>query len=231
MPTPIVIDLSHHNIVSRDLKAARASGIIGLIHKATEGATVKDSKCVARGFMAREAGMMFGLYHFIRPGSVEKQVANFVGVYNGFGRSDILVALDYEDMGVSLDMCEDWLDAVQLQLSKLPVIYSGHVLKEKLGRKAHPRLNGENFPLWLAQYSIRPTFPPGWKNALLWQYSEKGEVPGIIPPTDLNAGEEARVREFWGGELPGATPPASKEEIYRQALEDIRRRADEALGG
>jgi GH25 family lysozyme M1 (1,4-beta-N-acetylmuramidase) len=180
--------------------------------------------------MAREARMLFGLYHFIRPGNISGQVDNFLEVYNRYDPTTLLVALDYEDAGVSLDDCAAWLGVVEDQIGKKPVIYSGHVLKEKLGDQVHPVLNGTNYPLWLAQYSSTPTLPAGWKQYWLWQYSDKGEVPGVDPPTDVNAGEKSRVTEFWSGSVDFVPTPETSDK-YRQALEDIREIATRALEG
>jgi lysozyme len=195
--TPIVIDLSHHNVIPESLHETKASGIIGMIHKATEGVTYQDNKVDAREALCRDAGMLFGLYHFIRPGSITQQVDNFMDVYERYENRDVLIALDYEDTGVSLDDCVNWLLAVEGETKKKPVIYSGHVLKEKLGGKQHQTLNGGNYPLWLAQYGSNATLPPGWFRYWLWQYTDKGEVPGVTPPTDLNAGEIDVVRAYW----------------------------------
>lgn len=202
MPTPIVIDLSHHNTIPRDLYAAKDAGIIGVIHKATEGTTIKDSKADARAALAIAADLLFGLYHFIRPGSIDAQVDNFLSVYNRFKGMDLLVALDYEDAGVSLAMCQAWLSQVEAKTGKSPVIYSGHVLKEKLGDTAHATLNQKNYPLWLAQYGTHAELPAGWNSYWLWQYTQKGAIPGVTPPTDLNAGDVAKVKAHWAGAAP-----------------------------
>lgn len=209
MPDPIVIDLSHHNTIPSSLKPAKDAGIIGVIHKATEGQTIKDSKVDSRQALARDAGLLFGLYHFIRPGNITGQVNNFLAVYTRYDPKSLLVALDYEDMGVSLSDCENWLRQVEAATGKKPVMYSGHVLKEKLGDVAHPVINGSMYPLWLAQYGSKAELPPGWKNYWLWQYTDKGTVAGVNPPTDLNAGEVDRVREFWAGVAEPVPPQTS----------------------
>jgi GH25 family lysozyme M1 (1,4-beta-N-acetylmuramidase) len=209
MPTPIVIDLSHHNSVSPDLKATKEAGIIGVIHKATEGASFQDSKVDAREFLARDAKMLFGLYHFIRPGNISQQVDNFMSVYKRYDDTNLLVALDYEDPEVSLEDCETWMRGVTGRTNKKVVLYSGHVLKEKVAGGAHPTVNQTNYPLWLAQYtSGTPSLPKGWDSYWLWQYSD-GEipvkqppVPGVKPPCDVNAGDMDKVVAFWTGGKP-----------------------------
>ena len=41
----------------------------------------------------------------------------------------------------------------------------------------------EDYPFWLALYQDRMTYP--WK-VELWQYTDKGRVPGISGNVDLN---------------------------------------------
>lgn len=208
--TPIVIDLSHHNVVPVGFGDTMNSGIIGVIHKATEGVSYQDDKVDSREYLCREVGMLFGLYHFIRPGNITQQIDNFLEVYERYNRNDILLALDYEDAGVSLDDCVNWLKGVESSSGKKPVIYSGHVLKDMLKGNQHPTLNEGNYPLWLAQYGDKATLPPGWSKYWLWQYTDKGTVPGVTPPTDLNAGDASVVRAFW---VPNAKPEVNGMDI------------------
>src|SRR5262245_32071305 len=77
MLKPAFIDLSHHNTIPESLQDARRSGILGVIHKATEGSSYVDSKVDARFWLARDAGMMWGVYHFVRPGDMDQQVGFF----------------------------------------------------------------------------------------------------------------------------------------------------------
>lgn len=196
MPTPVVIDLSHHNTIPQSLQPAMDAGILGIIHKCTEGLTFTDDKLKARWSLARDVGMLFGVYHFIRPGSPIDQAGFFVdtalSAQIDAGDADGWVwALDYEDPAVSLDDVATFLavladDRVMSADIRSPVLYSGHVLKEKLASDAEtPDLS--RYRLWLAQYASSPTLPPGWDRYWLWQYSDQGEVPGIDPPSDVNA--------------------------------------------
>src|SRR5262245_20807959 len=78
MPSIKVIDLSHYNVIPQSLKPAYAQGVRGVIHKLTEGTGWKDSKAAARYSLAKDAGMLFGLYHFIRQASISKQLDWFL---------------------------------------------------------------------------------------------------------------------------------------------------------
>ena len=58
-----VIDISHGVGVS-DFAAVRRSGIIGVIHKATEGGDFVDKSYAIRQPQAEQAGLLWGAYHF-----------------------------------------------------------------------------------------------------------------------------------------------------------------------
>src|SRR5690348_6986095 len=77
-PTPIVVDLSHGDRVE-NLQAARAAGLVGVIHKATTGATGRDDAYAARRQAALEAGLLWGAYHWGTAADITAQVDNFLG--------------------------------------------------------------------------------------------------------------------------------------------------------
>jgi lysozyme len=215
MLKPAVIDLSHHNVIPDNLVITKQSGIYGLIHKATEGTSYVDDKVENRFFLAKEAGMLWGLYHFVRPGSMEKQVDHFLAVATEVADDNTLFALDWEDPGVSLNDAVEFMQRLEEITEHSPVLYSGHVLKEALGGKADPRLS--KYRLWLAQYTAgTPTIPPGWGNYWLWQYTDTGKIPGVTPPTDCNAysGTAELLRYEWSGlPMPHPMPKPEPEEI------------------
>jgi len=209
MPTTRVIDLSHHNTVPSSLQPAKDAGVWGIIHKLTEGTGFTDDKVQARYFLAGQAGMLWGVYHFIRPGKIEQQAEYFVSQANALevADDDTLYVLDYEDTGVSLDDALTFMRKVEDLTGHIPVLYSGHVLKEALNGKPNAEIS--DYRLWLAQYSSAPTMPPGFDDYWLWQFSESGSVPGISPPVDVNAydGDEAALRDEWSGSgAPAPTP-------------------------
>jgi lysozyme len=200
MLKPAFIDLSHHNSIPTSLKPAREAGIIGVVHKCTEGTSYTDDKADARFYLAKDAGMLWGLYHFIRPGNVEQQVNHFLAAASEISDENTLLALDWEDSGVSADDAVEFLQLVEQRTGRAPVLYSGHVLKEALDGSADPRLS--QYRLWLCQYADEPDLPPGWEDGCwAWQYSDKGTVPGVNPPTDVNAydGTEEELGEEWSG--------------------------------
>lgn len=200
MPTPTVIDLSHWNPVESFLDV-KASGILGVIHKATESTGYADDEYDWRKEKALEAGLLFGAYHFLRPGDMRRQAEFFVDVAGDID----LYAADHEDPGVSLSDLKVFLQHVEELTGILPVIYSGHVLKEQVGSKADPEL--EKYLLWLAQYSSTPSWPTAiWENYWIWQYTDEGSCAGIQGYCDLNQyqGSPDQLYQEWTG---AAAPP------------------------
>jgi len=188
MPTPAVIDLSHWQTIPSSLVPAREAGIVGLIHKGTEGASYVDDKLEARAHLAREAGLLCGVYHFLRPGDMVQQATHFVNTVRPGLDGSLLVAADHEDPGVSLDDLAVFLEIVEDLAVRSPVIYSGHVLKEQLAAKPEYEFLVHDYRLWLCHYTTgAPVLPPGCDRYWLWQYTDTGTCPGVDPPTDLNA--------------------------------------------
>lgn len=57
--TPRVVDISHHNKVT-NLRATAASGVWGVIHKASQGSGYRDPDYAARRRQAEAAGLLWG---------------------------------------------------------------------------------------------------------------------------------------------------------------------------
>lgn len=208
--TTTVIDLSHHNKVTTNLFDAKRYPIEGVIHKATEGKTVVDEKLSSRYHLAKEADLLFGVYHFVRPGNMKEQVDFFINITDSLGvpRETTLYALDYEVQGVSIPDVIEFMQYLEQNIEASPVIYSGHLLKEKITPQAVPVLS--KYRLWLAQYGPKPVMPMGWSNYFLWQYTDKGTVPGIAGPVDLNKYDHSYdlLKLEWAGRSLKASPPA-----------------------
>lgn len=206
-----VIDLSHHNTVT-SFEDIRASGIIGVIHKATEGIEFSDPDYWMRRDEAEAAGLMWASYHFLRPGDVGLQMENFLNkVQPGPGER---LVIDYEDEDCTLD---ELRDAIRILHGVVPecelTVYSGHLIKEQLGDDFDPVLAMTS--LWIAQYTEAPE--PDWPMATwevwtLWQYGETGEVPGVEGPCDVNSfnGSMANCYAWFDPDyaepLPGPSP-------------------------
>jgi GH25 family lysozyme M1 (1,4-beta-N-acetylmuramidase) len=210
MLKPAFIDLSHHNTIPSSLIPARQSGIVGVIHKITEATGFVDDKVDARFALAQEAGLLWGLYHFVRPGYMADQVEFFLDTADDLAVIDehTLLCLDWEDSGVSLDQAIEFMERLEEAVGRPPVLYSGHVLKEAVaGTIPTPALT--KYRLWLAQYGNDYDLPSGYDKLWGGQYTESGECPGIDPPVDLNAydGTAEQLRADWSGAGAVPVPP------------------------
>lgn len=198
----LVLDLSHHNTVT-DFAAIKAAGIVGVIHKATEGQTYVDETFRDRRADAREVGLLWGAYHFLRPGNMQAQAEHFVETAND--TSGVLLAADHEDPGVSADDLLEFLSAIEILTGQAAVIYSGHLLKEQIGNG--PADDLARHRLWLAQYGSSPSWPAAWSAPWLWQYTDGSNgpqphtCPGVEGPVDGNsyAGSAAELVAGWAG--------------------------------
>lgn len=54
-----VLDISHHNDV-QSWADIRGAGIVGIIHKATQGTGYADPTCLERALCALNAGLLWG---------------------------------------------------------------------------------------------------------------------------------------------------------------------------
>src|SRR5437867_4109626 len=88
-----VIDLSHHNNAV-DFRRVKAAGIVGVIHKATQGVGHVDPSYAASRSGARAAGLLWGAYHFGTGGDGVEQADHFLDAVDP--APDTLLALDFE---------------------------------------------------------------------------------------------------------------------------------------
>lgn len=199
---PVVIDIYHGNAVD-SFAQARAAGVLGIIHKATTGQTGKDKAYTDRRRDAEAAGLLWGAYHWGTNAPVAAQVDNFL--MKAQPGENTLVALDYEidaKFQMSLDQAREFLERIHEKLGRRAVLYSGHLIKEKLGNRVDPFFGAHR--LWLAEYNPTAKVQKSWSSYWLWQYAEKpSTVPGIPGNTagaiDYNHfnGTEAQLRAEW----------------------------------
>jgi lysozyme len=201
--TNVVVDLSHHN-TNPDFAAAAKAGLVGVIHKATQGTTGEDATYAARRPKAEAAGLLWGAYHFGTGNDGVEQAQAFlakVGNVNG-----VLLVLDLEPNptgpSMSLEEARAFVTHVKQQTGRMPGLYSGHYIKQLLGTGHDPVLSQCWF--WLAQYGATAVVPPNWATWTLWQYTDGSigpgphEVAGIGHcDRDKFNGSEAALRAFW----------------------------------
>ena len=183
--TPIVIDIYHGNVVN-DFAALKAAGIVGVIHKASQGANIADPLYATRRKAAADAGLLWGSYTFNTGQDVAAQVVEFFS--HAEPDANTLMALDFEDnptSNMSIGQCRQFLQIADEKLGRKLVLYSGNRVKDILGGQVDQFLGSHR--LWLPQYGNSPIVQPSWAAPWLWQFSESGKLPGTDGSIDLNA--------------------------------------------
>ena len=186
-----VVDLSHWNVANEAIPfaAIKADGVVGCIHKVTQGSDYLDptfherrEKYAARRISAEAVGLLWGAYHFLEPGDMREQAEWFV---LNVGEGPYLLAADHEDPAVSLEDLKSFLRVCYDLTGQKPCVYSGHVIKEQLGGANDEFLGSHR--LWLAQYTTgNPSWPDHtWSTWWLHQFTDQGTVAGFSP-VDLN---------------------------------------------
>ena len=200
-----VIDISHHNGTHLDFAKAKADGIIGVIHKASQGQAGTDPNYGANRAKVRTAGLLWGAYHFGTGSDGVKQAVHFLDAIGD--PTDMLLVLDFEPNptgpSMPLEEARAFNTHVFSKTGRWPGLYAGHYLKELLGTRSDPIL--ANSWLWMAQYGPTVVVPPNWPTWTMWQYTDGGagnkphEVDGIGRcDRDMFNGSEAQLRKLWG---------------------------------
>ena len=217
MATVPGIDVSYWN-AGIDWPKVRAAGQRYVFAKATEGDFYADPTFDDNWRGAKSAGLLRGAYHFFRANVDPKKQAtkfiDYVKSMNDNGELPPVLDLETND-GQSKDKvivrAKTWLDLVEAEFKKKPIIYSGQYFLQDHFSEAGggPPAWTKDYPLWLAQYpnvyveGSQPTLPRGWFKWTFWQYSDKGRVNGINAKVDMNVfnGSLEDLYKFAGAEL------------------------------
>jgi lysozyme len=181
------IDVSSHQ-GHIDWKRVAGSGVRFVYLKATEGGDFQDKAFAENLRGAREAGLICGAYHFFRLGTPgREQALNFIRTVPG-GEVTLPPAIDLEFWGNS--SARPTLSAFQTELS----IFTGTLAKSD--GNAPVLYLGSDFanvyfpdPPSDSQWIRDVILNPGWygnKAWFIWQFSERGRVPGIDSFVDLD---------------------------------------------
>ena len=176
-PVNVVVDLSHHN-ADPDFAAARdTDGILGVIHKATQGLTYSDPTFESRHARAEDAGLLWGAYHFGTGSDGVQQAEYFLRMVQPTDAT--LLVLDFEanaqGPSMTLEEARAFVTHVREATGRWPGLYSGHYLKQLLGTASDPVL--VNCWLWLSQYGPTAVIPANWPTWTMWQYTDGAAGP------------------------------------------------------
>ena len=203
MANAMVIDLSHHN-ASVDFVKLKAAGVVGVIHKATQGTTYTDPMFASRRTQAQAAGLLWGAYHFASNEDPVAQENYFLSKAEP-ARGD-LVALDFEpnlpNSSMSLGQAKAYLQRIEADLGRRAVLYTGSLVRDLLGTQGDSYLGQHR--LWWAQYANAAVIQASWTKYWLWQHSDgfHGAPPlsvdGVGPcDCDTYDGTPAQLRAEW----------------------------------
>lgn len=154
--------------------------------KATDGQDYVDPMFAENWEGARAAGLLRGAYHFFRAeDDPDVQAQWFWKTVGAPGELPLVVDVE-QTMGQSSSVVTSnlarFLDSLQQWTGKQPMIYTAPGFWNGLGTSGFG-----GYPLWVAEYGVsQPVLPSGWKLWDFWQYSEKGQVPGITGNVDLD---------------------------------------------
>ncbi|MEF2836181.1 MAG: glycoside hydrolase family 25 protein [Oscillospiraceae bacterium] len=179
-----------------DWKKVKASGIdfaiIRLGYRGYEsGKLVEDDYAKTNLKGATEAGLKVGAYFFSQALSIKEtdEEIKFILKILGDTKLEMPLVLDWEipaNTARTRNMDATTLTDIQRHFcgqvrdkGYQPMIYFNWHQSEKLYYLSEL----EEYPFWLALYQDRMTYP--WKIEM-WQYTDKGKVPGIQGNVDLN---------------------------------------------
>ena len=179
-----------------DWKKVKDSGIefaiIRLGYRGYEsGKLVEDEYAKANLKGAREAGLKVGAYFFSQALNIREtdEEIRYMLKILGNAELDMPIVLDWEipaSNARTRNMDAQTLTDIQRHFcgqmrdkGYQPMIYFNWYQSEHL----YSLHDLEEYPFWLALYQDRMTYP--WK-VEMWQYSDKGRVPGIQGNVDLN---------------------------------------------
>ena len=179
-----------------DWKKVKQSGIdfaiIRLGYRGYEsGKLVEDEYAKTNLKNAKEAGLKIGAYFFSQALNIKEtdQEIQFMLKILGDTKLDMPIVLDWEipaNTARTRNMDARTLTDIQRHFCGImrdkgyqPMIYFNWHQSEHL----YVLHELEDYPFWLALYQDRMTYP--WK-VEMWQYTDKGKVPGIAGNVDLN---------------------------------------------
>lgn len=152
--------------------------------KATEGSDHKDKRFDENWKEAKEHGFMRGAYHYFGTHSTGLAQANMFIKTVDATEGDLPPMVDVEekpgDKKQFMQELKIFISKIQEHYGVKPIIYT---YKKYKSRYMTDRFF-DNFPTWIAHYHVDSLTVD--KNWTIWQYSDKGTLPGIERKVDIN---------------------------------------------
>lgn len=204
------IDVSSHNGTVNWSKAANA-GVKFAWVKATEGQTHVNRAWVERYEGAVKNNVIVGAYHFARPDLNKydnpesdaraefKHFRDTLASVGGLKSGNLVPAVDLEagmktDDQYNADWYLEWLSLAEEEWGVKAIVYTARWAWNLYLRnaKAEDRAKFTHYPVWWANYiRKKPLVGPeaqlrNWADWHVWQYTGRGECPGLRGHVDLN---------------------------------------------
>jgi lysozyme len=165
------------------------------IVKITGGAWYTNPYAASQIAGARAAGKRLAAYHFARDGAASGTAAEEAAWFLRHAPAGVLPVLDWEDHSITRDVgwAAEWLRIVYEATGIRPIFYTYRSIVESFDFSGIAR----DHKLWLALYGAdqqvngyvdhrEPPAAPYWGRASIWQYTQKGRLPGYAGNLDLN---------------------------------------------
>jgi lysozyme len=207
------IDISHYQTGLSIAKAKPAFAIM----KATEGTTYVDPTCDGFVSQCKNAGVLYGVYHFAHSGS-DAEADWFVKNTKGYHGKGVLV-LDWEAdaVGKGVSAAKNFLDRVYDKTGVRPLIYMSQSVTQSYDWSSVAK----NYGLWVARYGTDSYGDTGaWGSPAMWQYTSSGSVSGYSGAVDKNhfyGDKNAWAAFASGGEAQVSTRSRSEAVDWAQA--------------
>jgi lysozyme len=193
--------------------------------KATQAASFVDPTFDSCWLGMQRIGLIRGAYHYFEPASDPvAQAENHLRIIEGILHpSDLPPVLDIEywplwareqwdrfDKPENIDRIAKWMDLVESAIGRKPIIYTSSSSWRAITGDSQEFVG---HGLWVANYQVAsPAIPAGnWggNGFLLWQFTDRGDIQGTNPPTDLNwfNGSLDELRELVEFTDPRPQPP------------------------
>lgn len=198
-----ILDLYYENAIP-SFEAAKAAGLVGVIHKATEGVGFADPAYRERQAIFKGLGLLRGAYHLGHGGDPIGQAHWFLD--HTQPDPDCRLALDWESVGYAPPMpvseAESFCQELFNETGRWPFLYMANDYIDGRGTSL------SNCPLWLnSHYRVLPApLPVQWKRWTLWQYTDGvyGPLPRTLPGIGVNDlslfnGTLPQLKRFWLG--------------------------------
>jgi lysozyme len=178
----VVADVSHAQ-GKIDWPAVAGSGLCSLaIIKATQGTHYVDPRFEENRKGAIDHKIRWIPYAFLTTDPPEEQARHFLDVA---GAAGIPAALDWETPDIAASVMETFGSLVRDATGRLPLAYYGLSPPDPVTAEI------AKWPRWFPEYAAQPKLPP-WDGASddwskcwwLWQYTDKGHIPGITGNVD-----------------------------------------------